>query len=107
MFPALKVIFEHISTKDAVQFIEASSINVAATITPQHMILNRNDLLSGGLKPHHYCLPVLKREEHRIAVANAAVSGNAKFFLGTDSAPHPRSQKRVNRCSILNGLKTV
>lgn len=93
MFPALKVIFEHISTKDAVQFIEASSINVAATITPQHMILNRNDLLSGGLKPHHYCLPVLKREEHRIAVANAAVSGNAKFFLGTDSAPHPRSQK--------------
>jgi dihydroorotase len=93
-FPKLRVIFEHISTKDAVDFVKESSDLVAATITPQHMVLNRNDLLSGGLKPHHYCLPVVKRERHRKAIAEAAFSGNKKFFLGTDSAPHYRNQKQ-------------
>jgi dihydroorotase len=93
-FPKLRVIFEHISTKDAVDFVKESSDLVAATITPQHMVLNRNDLLSGGLKPHHYCLPVVKREIHRKAIAEAAFSGNRKFFLGTDSAPHYKNQKQ-------------
>lgn len=93
-FPKLRVIFEHISTKDAVDFVKESSDLVAATITPQHMVLNRNDLLSGGLKPHHYCLPVVKRERHRKAIAEAAFSGNKKFFLGTDSAPHYKNQKQ-------------
>ena len=93
-FPKLRVIFEHISTKDAVDFVKKSSDLVAATITPQHMVLNRNDLLSGGLKPHHYCLPVVKREMHRKAIAEAAFSGNRKFFLGTDSAPHYKNQKQ-------------
>ena len=93
-FPKLRVIFEHISTKDAVDFVKKSSDLVAATITPQHMVLNRNDLLSGGLKPHHYCLPVVKREIHRKAIAEAAFSGNRKFFLGTDSAPHYKNQKQ-------------
>lgn len=93
-FPKLRVIFEHISTKDAVSFVKESSDLVAATITPQHMVLNRNDLLSGGLKPHHYCLPVVKRETHRKAIAEAAFSGNKKFFLGTDSAPHYKNQKQ-------------
>jgi dihydroorotase len=93
-FPELRVIFEHISTKDAVDFVKDSADLVAATITPQHMVLNRNDLLSGGLKPHHYCLPVVKREIHRKAIAEAAFSGNRKFFLGTDSAPHYKNQKQ-------------
>ena len=93
-FPKLRVIFEHISTKDAVDFVKESSDLIAATITPQHMILNRNDLLSGGLKPHHYCLPVVKREIHRKAIAEAAFSGNRKFFLGTDSAPHFKNDKQ-------------
>lgn len=92
-FPNLKIIFEHISTKDAVQFVENSSDFIAATITPQHLVFNRNDLLSGGIRPHHYCLPVLKREEHRQALCKAAASGNAKFFLGSDSAPHFKNQK--------------
>lgn len=92
-FPNLRVVFEHISTQDAVSFVNESSQKVAATITPQHILMNRNDLLSGGIKPHNYCLPVLKRSTHQQAVLNAAVSGNPKFFLGTDSAPHLRHEK--------------
>ncbi|GMH44170.1 hypothetical protein BSKO_12104 [Bryopsis sp. KO-2023] len=91
--PELKVVMEHITTKDAVEFVKGGPPNLAATITPQHMIMNRNQLLSGGLRPHHYCLPILKREEHRAAIAEAATSGSSKFFLGTDSAPHPRGAK--------------
>ena len=92
-FPSLRLVFEHISTKDAVEFVINSSSNVAATITPQHAMLSRNDLLSGGIKPHNYCLPILKREIHQKAIIQAAISGNSKFFLGTDSAPHQTSEK--------------
>ena len=92
-FPNLRIVFEHISTKEAVDFVISSSNKVGATITPQHLLLDRNDLLSGGIKPHHYCLPVLKRAEDREAIVKAAVSGSQKFFLGTDSAPHFRHQK--------------
>jgi len=92
-FPDLKIVFEHISTKEAVDFVISTSSNVGATITPQHMLLDRNDLLSGGIKPHHYCLPILKRAEDRLAIIKAAISGSSKFFLGTDSAPHFRQQK--------------
>lgn len=92
-FPALKVVLEHITTRQAVEFVEAAPANVAATITPQHLHLNRNALFAGGLRPHAYCLPVVKREEHRLAVRTAAVSGSSKFFLGTDSAPHSRETK--------------
>ena len=87
-FPALKVVLEHITTADAAQFVADGPATLAATITPQHLHLNRNALFAGGLRPHAYCLPVVKREEHRLAVRAAAVSGSAKFFLGTDSAPH-------------------
>ena len=87
-FPALKVVLEHITTADAAQFVADGPATLAATITPQHLHLNRNALFAGGLRPHHYCLPVLKRERHRAAVRAAAVSGSARFFLGTDSAPH-------------------
>lgn len=87
-FPDLKIVFEHITTKQAAQFVADAPANVGATITPQHLMLNRNALFQGGLRPHAYCLPVVKREEHRLAVRAAAVSGNPKFFLGTDSAPH-------------------
>jgi dihydroorotase len=92
-FPALKIILEHITTKDAAEFVAAAPANVAATVTPQHLHLNRNALFKGGLRPHAYCLPVVKREEHRLAVRKAAVSGSAKFFLGTDTAPHAREAK--------------
>ena len=91
-FPALKIVFEHITTADAVAFVEASP-NVGATVTPQHLILNRNAIFAGGLRPHAYCLPIAKRERHRLAVRQAATSGSPKFFLGTDSAPHARSAK--------------
>jgi dihydroorotase len=87
-FPDLRLVLEHVTTAEAVQFVEAASVNVAATITPQHLLLNRNAILAGGIRPHHYCLPVLKREQHRLALLKAATSGNPKFFLGTDSAPH-------------------
>ena len=87
-FPALKVVFEHITTGEAVAFVDASGPNVAATITPQHLHLNRNAMLVGGIRPHAYCLPVLKREVHRLALRKAATSGSPKYFLGTDSAPH-------------------
>lgn len=92
-FPALKVVFEHITTKDAADFVKASSDNVAATITPQHLLLNRNDLLVGGVRPHNYCLPVLKRNIHQQALQQTVASGSKKFFLGTDSAPHEKHKK--------------
>lgn len=92
-FPALKIVFEHITTADAAQFVMDAPERIGATITPQHLIINRNAIFSGGLRPHAYCLPVAKREKHRLAVRAAAVSGNPKFFLGTDSAPHAREAK--------------
>jgi dihydroorotase len=94
-FPRLKVVLEHITTRDAAQFVEVTGANVAATITAHHLLLNRNALFLGGIRPHHYCLPVLKREEHREALVEAATSGNPKFFLGTDSAPHARDTKEA------------
>ena len=91
-FPGLKIVLEHITTEDAASFIEGRQ-NVAATVTPQHLIINRNAMFAGGLRPHAYCLPVAKREKHRLAVRRAATSGSPKFFLGTDSAPHLREAK--------------
>ena len=92
-FPTLKVVFEHITTKDAVEFVVGSGDLVAATITPQHLLLNRNDLLVGGIRPHNYCLPVLKRNIHQQALREVVASGSRKFFLGTDSAPHEKHAK--------------
>ncbi len=92
-FPALRLVFEHITTDHAVQFVMAAGENVAATITAHHLLLNRNAIFQGGIRPHLYCLPVLKREAHRLALVAAATSGNPKFFLGTDSAPHAKSAK--------------
>jgi dihydroorotase len=92
-FPALRVVFEHITTREAAQFVAESPDNIAATITAHHLLMNRNAMFSGGMRPHHYCLPVLKREDHRLALVAAATSGSPKFFLGTDSAPHPQSAK--------------
>jgi dihydroorotase len=93
-FPELKIVFEHITTKDAVDFVLSASENIAATITPHHLLANRNDMLVGGIKPHYFCLPILKRENpHQKALLSAATSGNAKFFLGTDSAPHAKTDK--------------
>ena len=92
-FPALKIVFEHITTAEAVDFVKDAGPQVGATITPQHVIINRNALFAGGLRPHAYCLPVAKREHHRVAVRRAAVSGSPKFFLGTDSAPHAQNAK--------------
>ncbi len=94
-FPRLRVVFEHITTREATRFVLASPPRVAATITAHHLLLNRNALFSGGIRPHHYCLPILKREEDRQALIQAAVSGNPKFFLGTDSAPHARDTKEA------------
>ena len=87
-FPGLSIVFEHVTTRQAVDFVTSAPPNIAATITPHHLMLNRNAMFDGGLRPHAYCLPVIKREEHRRAVRAAAVSGSPKFFLGTDSAPH-------------------
>ncbi|KPJ90238.1 MAG: dihydroorotase, partial [Gammaproteobacteria bacterium SG8_11] len=92
-FPQLRMVFEHITTKEAVEFVLACGDQIGATITPQHLLFNRNALFKGGINPHLYCLPVLKREIHREAVVNAAISGNKKFFLGTDSAPHAKNTK--------------
>jgi dihydroorotase len=91
--PELRVVFEHVTTEHAVQFVEGTGENVAATITPQHLHINRNAMLVGGIRPHAYCLPVAKREHHRLALRKAATSGSPKFFLGTDSAPHGREAK--------------
>ncbi|WP_099238794.1 dihydroorotase [Synechococcus sp. BDU 130192] len=92
-FPQLRIVLEHITTKDAVEFVLASDEKVAATITPQHLLFNRNSIFQGGIRPHFYCLPILKRETHRETLLEAATSGNPKFFLGTDSAPHGRDRK--------------
>ena len=94
-YPALKVVFEHITTRDAADFVTQSPANVGATITAHHLLMNRNAMFNGGMRPHHYCLPVLKREEHRQALLQAAISGSPKFFLGTDSAPHAKSAKEA------------
>lgn len=96
-FPNLKIVFEHITTSDAADFVQASADNIAATITPQHLLLNRNDLLVGGIRPHNFCLPVLKRNTHQEALRAAVASGSSKFFLGTDSAPHAK-HKKENAC---------
>src|SRR6478736_815781 len=93
--PELKVVFEHVTSAEAVQFVESAGSNVAATITPQHLHLNRNAMLVGGIRPHAYCLPVAKREKHRLALRRAATSGSPKFFLGTDTAPHLREAKEA------------
>lgn len=94
-FPRLRLVLEHITTLEGVQFVESMGPNVAGTLTAHHLLMNRNALLAGGVRPHHYCLPVLKREAHRRALVRAAVSGNPKFFLGTDSAPHARNAKEA------------
>ena len=98
-FPNLKIVFEHITTKQAAQYVRDANTNgkniLAATITPQHLLMNRNAIFAGGIRPHHYCLPVLKREEHRLALLEAATSGNPRFFLGTDSAPHAKGAKEA------------
>jgi dihydroorotase len=94
-FPALRIVLEHVTTCAGVQFVQEARAGVAATITPQHLLLNRNALLSGGIRPHHYCLPILKTETDRVALVAAAVSGSPKFFLGTDSAPHARLAKEA------------
>jgi len=94
--PALKIVFEHITTAEAAQFVADAPANVAATITPQHLHINRNAMLVGGIRPHAYCLPVAKREHHRLAVRAAATSGSPKFFLGTDSAPHAVHTKEAS-----------
>jgi dihydroorotase len=96
-FPALKIVFEHITTADAVAFVEAAGATLAATITPHHLVINRNALFEGGIRPHFYCLPIAKREPHRLALRRAATSGSAKFFLGTDTAPHAAGAKE-NAC---------
>jgi len=94
-FPALKIVFEHITTAEAVAFVEGAGPTIAATVTPHHMMLNRNAVFEGGIRPHAYCLPVAKRERHRVAVRRAAMSGSPKFFLGTDSAPHAVERKEA------------
>ncbi len=94
-FPALRIVFEHTTTEDAVRFVEASGALLGATITPHHLVINRNAMFEGGMRPHLYCLPVAKRERHRLALRRAATSGNPKFFLGTDSAPHAVGDKEA------------
>ncbi|MBP2280351.1 dihydroorotase [Psychrobacter sp. PL19] len=94
-FPTLKIVLEHITTSDAADFVLAQGNHIAATITPQHLMLNRNDLLLGGIKPHFYCLPILKRASHQKVLLDVATSGNPKFFLGTDSAPHATDKKEA------------
>ena len=94
-FPELKMVLEHITTKDAVDFVTTANTNIAATITAHHLLFNRNHMLAGGIRPHYYCLPILKRNIHQQGLIEAATSGNAKFFLGTDSAPHPRNKKEA------------
>ncbi len=92
-FPELKIVLEHITTADAVEFVHSAGANVAATITAHHLLLNRNHMLAGGIRPHYYCLPVLKRQRHQQALVKAAISGSNRFFLGTDSAPHAQHRK--------------
>lgn len=94
-FPALKIVLEHITTRNGAQFVAEASARVAATITPQHLLFNRNQLLAGGVRPHYYCLPILKRQHHQQALIAAATSGDPSFFLGTDSAPHSTHRKET------------
>jgi len=94
-FPALKIVLEHITTQDAADYVREAPVTVAATITAHHLLYNRNAIFQGGIRPHYYCLPVLKRERHRQALLQAATGGNPKYFLGTDSAPHPRQGKEA------------
>ena len=105
-FPELKIVFEHISTQEAATFVTEASDNVAATITAHHLLFNRNDLLAGGMRPIYYCLPILKRDVHQQALIAAATSGNSSFFLGTDSAPHPRASKE-HACGCAAGAYTA
>lgn len=105
-FPKLKVVFEHITTNEAVEFVLSREENVAATLTAHHLMYNRNDMLAGGMRPIYYCLPILKRNTHQAALIRAAVSGDHRFFLGTDSAPHPRSAKE-NACGCAAGSYTA
>lgn len=95
-FPNLKIVLEHITTKDAIDFVIEAPVNIAATITAHHLLYNRNDMLVGGIRPHYYCLPIMKRNSHQQALIKAAISGNPKFFLGTDSAPHSQSKKEAS-----------
>ena len=95
-FPHLRIVFEHVTTREAVQFVTSGRAGIAATVTPQHLLLNRNALFQGGIRPHHYCLPVLKRERDRLALIEAATGDDARFFLGTDSAPHARHTKETS-----------
>jgi len=97
-FPALKVVFEHITTREAAQYVAEAGAHTAATLTAHHLLYNRNAIFTGGLRPHYYCLPVLKREQHRLALVQAATSGSTKFFLGTDSAPHAVQIKEQSVC---------
>jgi dihydroorotase len=97
-FPALKVVFEHITTREAAQYVAEADALTGATITAHHLLYNRNAIFQGGLRPHYYCLPVLKREQHRVALVAAATGGSAKFFLGTDSAPHASVMKEASVC---------
>lgn len=105
-FPELRIVLEHITTREAVSFVKDSSDKVAATVTVHHLLYNRNDLLAGGLRPIHYCLPVLKRDYHQMALIEAVASGDKCFFLGTDSAPHPRHAKE-NACGCAAGCYTA
>jgi len=104
-FPTLKIVVEHMTTHEAVVFVEHAPENVAGTITAHHLLMNRNSLFAGGINPHHYCLPVLKREQHRRALMKAATSGNLKFFLGSDTAPHSRERKET--CCGAAGIYTA
>ncbi len=92
-FPELRIVFEHITTREAIEFVRTFGTNLAATITPHHLLINRNAIFEGGIRPHHYCLPVAKREQHRLALLEAASSGESRFFAGTDSAPHSKNAK--------------
>ena len=103
--PRLRMVLEHITTSEAALFVSSAPANIAATITAHHLLMNRNALFAGGIRPHHYCLPVLKREQHRAALAKAAVSGNPRFFLGTDTAPHARGMKEA--CCGSAGMYTA
>jgi len=104
-FPKLRIVVEHMTTQEAVAFVERASENVAGTITAHHLLMNRNSIFAGGINPHHYCLPVLKREPHRRALVKAATSGSPKFFLGTDTAPHARGTKET--CCGAAGIYTA
>jgi dihydroorotase len=107
--PELRVVLEHVTTRDGVDYVSANSSNLAATITTHHLMINRNHLLAGGIRPHYYCLPIAKREEHRQSLVRAASSGDARFFLGTDSAPHTRSSKESDcGCAgVFNAANTM